>query len=151
MSAVSVKITIDAPPERVWATIMDPAKWGDWVTIHRSAELRTRSPEEPGALLDQVLHMRGVSFKVHWTLDSVKRPLRAHWIGRGPALSKASITYRLNGPPAGPTVFEYTNEFQAPGGPLGAVASRVIIGSEPQREAQQSLLRLKALLEQSSH
>ncbi len=47
-----------------------------------------------------------------------------------------------------PTVFEYTNEFHPPGGRLGNVASRFIVGATSEREATNSLARLKALLEQ---
>jgi hypothetical protein len=49
----------------------------------------------------------------------------------------------------GATEFDYTNEFTPPGGRLGTVASRVIVGAASEREAQKSLDRLKALLEQN--
>ena len=47
----------------------------------------------------------------------------------------------------GGTRFEYENEFKAPMGPLGAAASRALVGGVPEREAQASLKQLKALLE----
>ena len=31
-------IEIAAPPERVWATLMDPRQLGDWVSIHKRLE-----------------------------------------------------------------------------------------------------------------
>jgi hypothetical protein len=46
------------------------------------------------------------------------------------------------------TRFEYENEFKVPGGMLGRAASRVVVGGVPQREANRSLERLKALVEQ---
>ena len=46
-------------------------------------------------------------------------------------------------------MFAYTNEFHLPGGRLGNVASRVIVGATSEREANNSLARLKALLERS--
>lgn len=147
MSLVQVSIDIDAPPEEVFDTIMDPRRLGDWVTIHRSVSNVSSHPDDPGARMDQVLCMRGVNFKVHWTLVDVQRPDEAEWEGRGPALSKARIHYRLSGGADGPTKFDYTNEFHAPGGPLGAVASRVFVGHASEREARSSLHRLKALLE----
>jgi hypothetical protein len=54
----------------------------------------------------------------------------------------------LNELDGGRTKFEYENEFKAPGGILGAAASRVIVGGVPEREANRSLQNLKALLEQ---
>lgn len=147
MSTVHEQITIAAPPEVVWDTVMDPAQLGDWVTIHRSVKVRSNDPREQGARMDQVLHILGVSFKVHWTLESVVAPKRAEWHGRGPALSRALISYALTEAEQGSTCFDYVNEFHPPGGPLGTVASRVLIGHVPQREARESLVRLKALIE----
>lgn len=147
MSTVHVKIKIDAPPERVWETVMDPDRLGDWVTIHRSVKDVSAHPLRKGATMCQVLHMRGVSFRVNWTLAEVSAPNRAEWEGRGPAGSRARIRYELAGDADGPTEFDYTNEFQAPGGRLGMVASRVIVGAASEREANNSLKRLKALLE----
>ena len=57
------------------------------------------------------------------------------------------IRYELSSKADGHTVFRYTNEFQPPGGRLGNVAGRIIVGATSQREANNSLSRLKALLE----
>ena len=149
MSTVHVQIEIDAPPGVVWDTVMDPNRLAEWVTIHRSVEVKSSDPSEEGARMDQVLHILGVSFKVHWTLDSVIPPREAEWQGRGPVLSRALIRYKLTGQPGGPTTFDYVNEFHPPGGPLGNVASRVLIGHVPEREAHESLARLKQLIEQA--
>ena len=97
--------------------------------------------------MDQILQIHGVRFKVHWTLDSVIAPSSAEWHGRGPALSHALIRYALSGGREGPTQFDYVNEFHPPGGPFGDVASKVLIGNVPEREAHESLTRLKALIE----
>ena len=147
MSQVHVSTEIAAPIEQVWDVVMDPDRLGDWVTIHRSLHSVSERPLHEGATMDQSLRMHGVSFRVKWHLVHLRAPCQADWEGRGPANSRARISYRLSGGDGAPTVFQYTNEFTAPGGRLGNVASRVIVGSASEREAQHSLARLKKLLE----
>jgi uncharacterized protein YndB with AHSA1/START domain len=147
MDTVHAHIKIDAPIERVWDTIMDPKRLKDWVTIHRSVKDVSDFPLRKGSTMDQVLNIRGVPFHVHWTLTAVESPHRAQWEGHGPAHSQARISYELSRDGEGPTRFDYTNTFAAPGGKLGNVASRVIVGATSEREANNSLARLKALLE----
>ena len=147
MSLVHVTTKIEAPAGRVWDTVMDPYCLEDWVTIHRSVEGVSSRPLRTGSTMDQVLHLRGVSFHVHWTLVDVNEPTHAEWEGEGPAHSRARIRYELTADGDGATRFEYINDFTPPGGRLGTVASRVIVGAASEREAQKSLERLKALLE----
>jgi uncharacterized protein YndB with AHSA1/START domain len=147
MSTVQVQITIDAPPQTVWDTVMDPNRLGEWVTIHRSVTVKSDDAVTEGAQMDQVLHVMGVSFKVHWTLEFVRAPKRAEWQGRGPAMSRAVIRYGLTANDDGSTSFDYVNEFHPPGGPLGTVASKVVVGHLSEREAHESLARLKRLVE----
>ncbi len=147
MNQIRTSTEIDAPPQKVFDTVMDPQRFGDWVTIHRSVHVKSEHPGDKGAQMDQKLALRGVSVTIHWTLTSVTSPQEAVWEGRGPAGSRAVIRYRLSGPDSGPTTFEYTNEFSAPGGAAGKAASKVLVGSASEREARKSLSKLKALLE----
>jgi len=141
MSEVISSIMIDAPPEKVWEVVMDPHRLAEWVTIHR--KLNSASRDE----MDQTLHLRGVNFHVHWELERCEAPLHAIWKGRGPARSHAETEYRLTPIDGGGTRFAYRNEFKAPLGALGAVASRALVGGLPEREARESLRNLKSLIE----
>jgi uncharacterized protein YndB with AHSA1/START domain len=148
MSEVVASTRIAAPPERVWEIAMDPRRLAEWVTIHRRLGDYTRGPLRPGFEMEQTLHLRGVSFHVHWELEDCEAPYHASWRGRGPARSRAETDYRLTAVDGG-TRFDYRNEFKAPLGALGAVASRAIVGGLPAREADASLRRLKELAERS--
>jgi carbon monoxide dehydrogenase subunit G len=141
VSDVSTSIEIDAPVEDVWRTVMDPVRLADWVTIHR--ELLSYSPQA----MEQVLCLRGAKFKVKWKLATNDAPYHARWKGRGPARSHAETEYRLSDNGRGGTHFDYRNEFKAPLGPLGALASHALVGGLPAKEADASLQRLKALVE----
>jgi uncharacterized membrane protein len=147
VTLVTASIEIDAPREKVYDLVLDPARLDEWVTIHRRVNSRDGGPPRQGYEMNQTLHLRGANFKVSWTLTEADRPDRATWEGRGPAHSYARTSYDLRALDDDRTRFEYENEFTAPGGFLGAAASRMLIGGVPEREAKRSLERLKALLE----
>lgn len=147
MSTVSAQIQIAASIDRVWDTVMDPMRLGDWVTIHKSVQNVSQNPLRRGSTMEQSMCVRGVTFHVHWTLVSVERPNHAMWEGGGPARSTAVIRYELTSDGPDRTTFQYTNEFHPPGGRLGNVAGRIIVGATSEREARSSLARLKALME----
>jgi uncharacterized protein YndB with AHSA1/START domain len=147
MSTVTASIEIAAPQAKVWDTIMDPARLGDWVTIHRRLRHSDVGAPRIGYRMDQQIHLRGVSVDVHWTLVECVPGERAVWEGRGPARSRACTEYVLQPISNGSTRFDYRNEFHAPLGPLGALASRALVGGMPEREATRTLDRLRALIE----
>ena len=146
MSLVIAHVDIDAPVQDVWDYVMDPAHYREWVTIVDAVSNVGRGPLRPGFRMDQTLHLRGVRFKVHWELDIVQAPFRARGQGSGPARSRAVTEHRLS-VRDGMTHFDYRNEFRTPFGPLGAAASKVIVGGIPEKEARASLARLKRILE----
>ncbi|MEA2191926.1 MAG: hypothetical protein QOI73_2047 [Solirubrobacteraceae bacterium] len=146
MSVVVASIDIDASMQEVWDYVMDPSHYGEWVTIVDAVSNIDRGPLRRGFRMDQTLHLRGVRFKVHWKLDTLRAPERARWEGSGPARSRAVTEHRLSSRD-GLTHFDYRNEFRTPFGPLGAVASKVIVGGIPEKEARASLVRLKQILE----
>ena len=147
MTLVTASIDIDAPREQVFDTMLDPSRLDEWVTIHRRVNRADDPPLREGYEMVQTLCLRGANFKVRWTLTEHEPNERATWEGRGPAHSYARTSYRLSDTDGRGTHFEYENEFNAPGGFLGAAASRVLVGGVPQREANTSLRQLKALLE----
>src|SRR3954451_17759861 len=120
---------------------MDPTRLAEWVTIHR--RLVSHGDDE----MEQVLCLRGANFKVKWHLAASRAPQHAKWQGQGPARSPAETESRLSANGNGGTRVDYRNEFKAPLGPLGALASHAIVGGLPAKEAAASLRKLKALME----
>jgi uncharacterized membrane protein len=149
VSIVHAQIRIDAPVQRVWEIVMDPKRLHEWVSIHRSLESFSPGPPEKGSTMEQSLRLRGVTFRVQWTLVDVNPPSLAEWAGKGPAHSRARTRYELSSEGDDHTRFDYTNEFTTPGGRLGVAASRVFVGGTSEREAHNSLARLKALAERN--
>lgn len=147
MSTVTASIDIAASTKDVWAIVMDPNKLGNWVTIHRKLLYHDDGPARVGYRMDQQIHLRGVSLDVHWRLVECEPGEHATWEGRGRARSRALTRYTLSPTPGGGTRFGYSNEFHPPLGPLGALASRALVGGIPEREAIRTLDHLRAILE----
>ena len=146
MSIVLASIDIAAPQQKVWDYLMDAQRMYEWVTIVQSIDHADPGPVRPGYRMDQTLCIRGIAFKVRWTLKYLEEPSYARWEGRGPARSRAVIEDRLS-TRNGVSRFDYHNEFRTPLGPIGAVASRAFVGAIPEKEAKASLRRLKEILE----
>ena len=146
VSLVIASIDIAAPMQDVWDCVMDPNLMSEWVTIVDRIDHVDPGPLRPGFEMSQTLHLRGVPFKVHWRLEALDAPRFARWEGRGPARSTAVTENRLV-ERDGLTHFDYRNEFRTGFGPLGAAASRVIVGGIPEKEANASLRRLRDILE----
>jgi hypothetical protein len=146
MSIVTASVIIKAPREKVWELVMDPNRLGEWVTIHRRLVRADPGPPRVGFQMQQVLHLRGVNLLVRWQLVEFRPCELALWEGRGPAHSRARTEYHIAAEGRG-TRFDYRNEFHAPLGALGALASRALVGGMPDREAALTLERLRNLLE----
>jgi uncharacterized protein YndB with AHSA1/START domain len=144
---VTATIEIEAPPEEVWNLVMDPQRLGEWVTIHRELGKVSDSPLKDGSTLEQTLCLRGINFHVRWKVAEADPPQLAVWEGKGPARSRTRTQYRLSDNGNGGTRFDYENHFKAPLGPLGAAASRALVGGISKREANKTLEQLKALAE----
>jgi carbon monoxide dehydrogenase subunit G len=140
------EIEIEAPPEQVWAVVMDPQRLEEWVTTH--AGLGDGAPERlgEGDSFEQELKLSGAKFEVRWTVEECDRPRSVAWSGEGPGGSRASVRYTLE-PQGEGTLFGYENSFELPGGALGRLAGRTVGDRVSRRESERSLENLKRLLE----
>jgi carbon monoxide dehydrogenase subunit G len=150
MSLVTASIDIPAAPSEVWKLVMDPHHLGDWVTIHRKLLRADDGPVEVGYEMDQRISLRGVSLEVRWKLIECKPCHKAVWEGHGPARSRALTQYTLHALSEHATRFDYRNEFHAPLGLIGALASRALVRATPEQEAKQTLKRLCAHLKEKT-
>jgi len=142
------EIQIDAKPEAVYAKLMDPDCLGEWVTIQDELLEAPDGDLVQGSELVQRCKVAGQKFKLRWKVEKADKPNKTVWKGKGPFGSKAKVTYDLDSNNQGGTLFTYTNEYSLPGGPLGKVAGRAVVGASG-AEADKTLKRLKKLIEDS--
>ena len=145
MTKLEREIHIDAEPEAVYAKLMDPDCLGEWVTIQDELLEAPSGDLVQGSVLVQRCKVAGRKFKLRWKVEKADRPHKTVWKGRGPLGSKAKVTYDLAANDGG-TRFTYTNEYSLPGGPVGKLAGRAVVGASGS-EADKTLKRLKKLVE----
>jgi carbon monoxide dehydrogenase subunit G len=138
-------IEIAAPPDAVYEIVMDASRLKDWVTVHKELVHSPNGLLEEGDELAQKLKVAGRAFKVSWTVAKAHRPRDVEWEGRGPMGTKARVSYDLE-PRSGGTCFNYVNEYELPGGPLGKLGAKAVAHSAG-KEADRTLVKLKGLLE----
>ena len=146
MSKLEREIHIDAPAEAVYDKLTDPDCLGEWVTVHDAMEEAPDRNVEPGDTLVQRMKVAGQKFRITWHVDEAQRPSRVVWTGKGPMGTKARATYEIESLNGDGCTFSYTNEYDLPGGPVGKVAGKAVIGASG-GEADKSLERLKRLVE----
>ena len=145
MTHIATSIDINAPVQDVWDVVTDLSRLGDWVSIHRSFPSPPPTEVTTGTRFTQNLTVAGTPFAVQWTAARVAGPNSLTWDGVGPAGTTAQTTYSLTVQGDG-TRFAYENDFQLPGGEVGAAAGHVVSG-RAEREAEDSLLRLQSVVE----
>ena len=145
MTKLEREIHIDAEPQAVYDKLMDPDCLADWVTIQDELLEAPDGDLQKGSELVQRCKVAGQRFKLKWKVESADRPHKTVWKGRGPFGSKAQVTYDLAANDGG-TDFTYTNEYSLPGGPIGKIAGRAVVGASG-TEADKTLERLKRLIE----
>src|SRR3954453_5444508 len=124
---------------------MDHKCLGEWVTIQDELLEAPAGDLETGDELVQRCKVAGQKFKLRWKVEQAERPRKTVWKGKGPLGSKARVTYDLAAN-NGATDFTYTNEYSLPGGPIGKIAGRAVVGASG-AEADKTLKRLKKLIE----
>lgn len=141
---VERSIEIDAPAAEVYEVVMDPHRLEDWVTVHAALH-DAPARLEKGSELSQSIKVAGQKFKVDWVVVKAEAPRAVEWEGRGPMGTNARVAYELDDS-AGPTRFDYLNEYDFPGGPLGRLGAKAFERTAG-KEADKTLERLKGLLE----
>ena len=146
MSKLEREIHIDASPEAVYDKLTDPNCLGEWVSVHDGIVEAPPGNVEKGDTIVQRMKVAGKKFCITWHVDEADRPGRVVWTGKGPMGSKARATYEISKNGGAGSTFSYVNEYDLPGGPIGKLAGRAVVGASGS-EADRSLEKLKELVE----
>ena len=142
MTKVSVSATLPAAPEKTWATLADPARFEEWLTIHQGWRGPIPTEIAVGTKMSQVVAVMGMANKIEWTVEEYEPPNSLRISGTGMAGVKVSFTLSVRAEGSG-SVAEVDAEFtgQMIVGPIGAA-----IGKNTRGELEKSLVRFAELV-----
>jgi uncharacterized protein YndB with AHSA1/START domain len=95
MGQISTTTEIDAPPERVWDAISNPATYERWLTIHTKWKDDVPARFSAGASASEVVTMLGMPNTITWTVDEFEEPSRLRISGTGMAGVKVAFTFEV--------------------------------------------------------
>lgn len=112
MGKVSAEVTIDAPQDKVWEAISNPADYEKWMTIHTKWKDGTPDQFTQGAQVAEVVTMLGMANTITWTVEEFEAPNRMRIAGTGMAGVKTAFTLRVGGDGNGGSKVEMDAEFE---------------------------------------
>lgn len=142
MAQVTATVEFPAPPEKVWATMSDPRRYEEWLTIHQG--WRSELPEElsVGTRLTEIVTVMGMANKIEWTVEQYEPPSTVKISGTGMAGVQVSFTLSVEPSGAGSKASidaEFTGAMVV--GAIGAAVAK-----ESKKELDKSLAKLAELV-----
>lgn len=142
MANVTVTVEFAAAPEQVWATMSDPNRYEEWLTIHQG--WRGEIPQElsVGTKLTEIVSVMGMANKIEWTVDVYEPPSTVRIGGTGMAGVQVFFTLSVSPTESGSQAAieaEFTGAMVV--GAIGAAVEK-----ESKKELDASLAKLAALL-----
>jgi carbon monoxide dehydrogenase subunit G len=142
MASVTATVEFPAPPEKVWAIMSDPHRYGEWLTIHQ--DWRGEIPEElsVGITLTEIVSVMGMANKIEWTVEVYEPPSTVKISGTGMAGVQVSFTLSVqpNGSGARAAIdAEFTGQLVV--GAIGAAVEK-----QSKKELDASLAKLAGLV-----
>ena len=142
MASVTATVEFPAPPEKVWATMSDPNRYEEWLTIHQGWRGEVPSELSVGTTLTEIVSVMGMANKIEWTVDVYQPPSTVKISGTGMAGVQVSFTLSVSPTDAGSRaaiVAEFTGQLVV--GAIGAAVAK-----QSRKELDASLEKLAGLV-----
>jgi uncharacterized protein YndB with AHSA1/START domain len=142
MAEVTATVEFPASPEKVWATMSDPNRYEEWLTIHQGWRGEIPSELTVGTKLTEIVSVMGMANKIEWTVDEYQPPSRVKISGTGMAGVQVSFTLSVAPTDSGSRAAiaaEFTGQMVA--GAIGAAVEK-----QSKKELDASLAKLAELV-----
>ncbi len=146
MPQVEQSIEISAPPDAVFALIADqPERMPEWWTLFEQQERVTPPPTAVGSVSRYVFNLMGIRIKGEHQVLQID-PAK-HLVIKTLSGIDGMFDFTLTGTDDGGTRLTVRAAYALPGSVLGQRINRLTIEQKNERDLQEGLLSLKALIE----
>ena len=149
MARIERQIEIGRPPPEVFALLTDLDRLHEWATIVVGTRDMSELPLREGCTFRQTLRVMGRELESDWRVTELEVPRRVAYEAAAPGGGKLTMRQTV-GPGDGGSRVELELDYELPGGWLGEVLDRGVVEEQNEREAEQSLERLKTLVEKAA-
>ncbi|MET7902931.1 SRPBCC family protein [Streptomyces sp. NPDC005355] len=95
MAEVSAQLRIEAPAEKVWATLTDFSSYGDWNATHTGFPHGGPASLEAGTTYQENMKLMGFPAEVTWTVEEYEPARLLTTRGKGPMGVHLATRYAL--------------------------------------------------------
>jgi len=141
MASVEVTAAAGVRPRQAWDQIKDPARLGDWLTVHEEWQGSVPEVLTAGVVVVGIVNVKGIRNRVEWTVTTADPPRALTMVGTGPGGSRFEMRFTVRADGDG-SVLGIRLTLSGPPffGPVGAVAAKVA-----KADVEESLRRFVAL------
>lgn len=146
MTRIERSVEISRPPEEVFDLLRDARSLIRWVTVLREAR---DAPERltTGDAFEQSIRILGSRVESTWTASNVDEPRAIRYEATARVEIPITMVQTIR-PTDGGAAVDLEVEYDLPGGLAGELLDRAFVRRRAVRDADRSLRRLKALLEE---
>lgn len=143
MGRIEQTVELPAAPQDVWDVAADPARFGEWLTMHRAWQGDPPESIAAGDTVTAVVAVAELPFTIVWTVQEYTPPSAVRLSGTGLAGVAVSIALEIAPAGAGGSTAAIGVQFdgQLVEGPIGQAVERAA-----RQELQASADRLRELL-----
>jgi carbon monoxide dehydrogenase subunit G len=111
MGKIEKTVHFDAAPEKVWAVVSDPTRFGDWLGLHKSWKGDVPTEFSKGSQVTAIVSLLNMPNTITWTVDEYEPPRAVRLTGTGMAGVQVAIALDVEAAGGG-TDMSITAEFE---------------------------------------
>ncbi len=91
MGKIEKTVEFESSPDKLWAVVSDPSRFGDWLSMHKAWKGDVPAEFSKGSQATAVVSLLNMPNTITWTVDEYEPPKSVRLSGSGMAGVKVAI------------------------------------------------------------